>query len=101
MRFLLTGLLIGGALLAGCSNTRRCEGEQPYQRAETLPAPAAVPGLTIPDSPSALRIPPPPPGAVPYGRKVEDGKSGTRYECLDTPPRLPPEPAPAPAPAKP
>jgi hypothetical protein len=99
MRLLITGCLVLGVALAGCSATRRCEGEQPYQKAETLPTPGAIPGLTVPDSPSSLRIPPPPAEPVPYGRKVVDADGhGTRYECLDMPPRMaapPPEPAPA------
>ena len=77
-------------LLGACSNTRRCESVQSYQKAETLAAPAAVPGLTIPQSPSALNIPPPPANDVPFGKQVADpaepGK--THYECLDAPPQL-------------
>ncbi|WP_028081330.1 hypothetical protein [Solimonas soli] len=82
----------GAALLIGaCSNTRRCDATLPYQKAETLPPPAAVPGLTVPDSPSALRIPPPPASDVPFGQRVaeaQDRRDTARYECLDTPPRL-------------
>lgn len=96
MRVLIAGVLLGSALLAGCSTNRRCEGEQPYQSAETLPTPGQIPGLTVPESPSALRIPAAPAQPVPYGKKVADKKKGdsTHYECLDVPPRMvaPPEP---------
>lgn len=95
MRLIIASVFVAGALLAGCSNTRRCEGEQPYQSAETLPTPGQIPGLTVPESPSALRIPAAPAQPVPYGKKVADKKSdGTHFECLDVPPRMvvPPEP---------
>jgi hypothetical protein len=96
MRLVIASCLVAGVALAGCSNTRRCEGEQSYQRAETLPTPGAIAGLTVPDSPSSLHIPPPPAQPVPYGRKVADADGhGTHYECLDVPPRMaapPPEP---------
>jgi len=81
----------GAALLLGaCSNTRRCEATLPYQSAQTLPPPDAVPGLTVPESPSALRIPPAPASEVPFGQPVGEVRDGrdARYECLDTPPRL-------------
>src|SRR3546814_12369631 len=74
MRLIIASVLVGSALLAGCSNTRRCEGEQPYQRAETLPTPGQIPGLTVPESPSALRIPAAPDQPLAYGQKVADKK---------------------------
>lgn len=102
MRLIIASVLVGSALLAGCSSNRRCEGEQPYQSAETLPTPGQIPGLTIPESPSALRIPAAPVQPEPYGKKVADPKKGgsTHYECLDVPPRMvgPPEPPAAVAP---
>ncbi|MGH8444703.1 MAG: hypothetical protein ACREVL_05515 [Solimonas sp.] len=106
MRLIVIAAVSATALLTACSSTRRCESEQPYQKAETLQTPGAVPGLTVPESPSALRIPPAPANSVAFGQKVDDPKEPgkTKYECLDMPPRLslPPEPPPAatPAPAK-
>lgn len=86
-------------LLGACSANRHCVGEFDYQKAQTLAAPAEVAGLKLPESPSALRIPPPPPGNVPYANTVPDPEEPgeTRVECLDVPPRLPVEAAPAPA----
>lgn len=102
MRLLPVALLMATALLAACSNTRRCESEQAYQKAETLATPGAVPGLTVPESPSALRIPPAPASSEPFGKKVRDpaDPDSTRYECLDMPPRLAGEAAPAKGDAK-
>lgn len=99
-------LLIGGlaaVLAAGCSPTRRCEKPQPYQSAETAPVPEAVDGITVPESPSALRIPPPAKNPVAYGTQRKDAKDPDKlvYECLDTPPRLRLQTAPAAEPAKP
>jgi hypothetical protein len=94
-----------GVLVAGCSNTRRCETEPAYEKAGTLPTPGEIQGLTIPESPSALRIPAAPADPVPFGRKLREPGRSARYECLDTPPAMTitPEPPPAatPAPAQP
>jgi hypothetical protein len=84
-------------LLAGCGGvSRHCVGEFEYQRAETLPAPASVEGLTMPESVAALRIPPPPAEPVPFAREYPDpdNPAKTRVDCLDVPPRinLAPEP---------
>jgi uncharacterized lipoprotein len=78
-------------LLAGCGGmSRHCVGEFEYQRAETLPPPAPVEGLTMPDSVAALRIPPPPAESVPYAREYPDPENPnkTRVDCLDVPPRI-------------
>jgi hypothetical protein len=88
-------LLAVALLLAGCAS-KRCKGEQDYQRATSLPPPAKVEGLKAPDATSALKIPPAPANPVPFGEPVADG--GLR--CLDLPPEMPPE-APAPAEAPP
>lgn len=88
MRVLIVALLAGSALLAGCSNTRRCESNQAYEKAVTLPTPGTIPGLTVPDSPTALHIPAAPADVQPYGHKVKTEDGGTRYACLDEAPRM-------------
>jgi hypothetical protein len=93
-------------VLGGCAAGSYCEGQQDYQRARSVPALKPAEGLKVPESGTALRIPPAPANPVPYGdvRKDEDGD--TVVHCLDKPPELPPlaaepEPAqPAPAPEK-
>ena len=83
------------ALLAACSANRHCVGDFPYQRAATLTPPTQVEGLAMPESVSALRIPPPPAESVPYAREVPDPRNpgSTHVQCLDVPPRLVEEPA--------
>lgn len=97
MSLRLTAAVAAVALLGACSANRHCIGELEYQKAQTLVSPAPVAGLSYPDSPSALRIPPPPATPVPYANPVPDPEAPgeTMIECLDLPPRLPPEPAPA------
>ncbi len=87
---LVTVLVAATALSACASGSRRCSKPQSYAEEQTLATPAAVPGLTIPDSPSALRIPPPPAQAVAFGEKVDDPQNPGKktYECLDQPPPL-------------
>ena len=91
--------------LAGCATGSYCEGQQDYQRAKSVPVLQPAGGLKVPESDTALRIPPPPAKAVPFGEpgKDEDGDDITL--CLDKPPELPPLPPevvapPAPAPEK-
>lgn len=78
-------------LLGACSSTRHCERAQPYQRAETLPPLEAVDGIEPPRSASALRIPEPPPTAVPFAVKEPDPERPDRMvtRCLDVPPGIP------------
>lgn len=100
-------------VLSACGGAaRHCTGELEYQKAETLPPPAAVDGLSVPQSASALQIPPAPKQPVGFARTVQDETGAERTECLDMPPRMrvteePPEavigspttPAPTAAPA--
>lgn len=106
-------VLAAVAALGACGGAaRHCIGEQDYQKAQTLPPPAAVDGLSVPQSPSALQIPPEPKQPVGFARTVQDEAGAERTECLDMPPRMkvtqePPEavigvpvaPAPTAAPA--
>jgi uncharacterized lipoprotein len=89
MKILMMALM--ALLLAACSATRHCERAQPYQSAETLPPLEPVDGIEPPRSASALRIPPPPPTAVPFAMKEPDPERPDRMvtRCLDVPPRLP------------
>ncbi|HEY1076132.1 MAG TPA: hypothetical protein VGE51_05545 [Fontimonas sp.] len=77
------------ATLGACGGAaRHCTGELEYQKAETLPPPAAVEGLTVPQSPSALQIPPPPKSPVGFANQVTDAEGNPQTECLDMPPRM-------------
>jgi hypothetical protein len=96
MRVMIIGVIAGAAVLTGCSSAGRCMRAQSYQSAVTLPTPGSIPGLTVPDSATALRIPPPPANAEPYGRVEKTSDGGTRYVCLDEPPRMSATPGDAP-----
>lgn len=82
MTRLLT-LIVAVVLISGCAARTRCAGDAEYQQAVTLSPPAGVDGLKMPESASALRIPPPPPAAAP----LPEG------QCLETPPRMAEVPA--------
>ncbi|MGH8481539.1 MAG: hypothetical protein ACRES8_03670 [Nevskiaceae bacterium] len=103
LRFAILIALLG---LSGCAASTYCEGQQDYQRARSVPVLQPADGLRLPESEHALRIPPPPANAVPYGEVVRDEEGDEVVRCLDKPPvlaPLPPEPAEAPPaePAKP
>jgi hypothetical protein len=88
------------ALFSACTVNTYCEGEQDYAKAESLPPVRSAEGVKVPESQSALRIPPPPKTAVPYGEPAKDEDGDDIVRCLDQPPNLPPpaaEAAPAPA----
>ena len=110
MKFAKSLVLVPLMALGGCAASSYCEGEQDYQQAVSIPAVQTAEGLHLPESGAALRIPPPPAKAVPYGETVTDEQGDEVVRCLDKPPAMPPpaepkvtEPVPAPeaAPAKP
>lgn len=77
-------IALAAVVLAGCAGNRYCLEPQAYQSAETYPPIAASGELSVPESPSALRIPPPPAKAVPFGFEDKTGE----VVCLDQPPML-------------
>ncbi len=96
MKSRLFGALLGALVLSACAG-ERCLKEQPYAHARSVPVLQPVDGLKVPESSSALRIPPPPAEPEPFGRKVRNAKGKQVVECLDEPPRMtapaPPLPA--------
>lgn len=72
------------ALLSACASNEYCLKPQKYQGAANLPELRPVDGLQIPESASALRVPPEPENVVPFGEIDENGKA----MCLDHPQRL-------------
>ena len=77
-------------LLGACSVNTYCEGPQDYEKAQALPPLKGVEGLKLPESASALKIPPPPANPVRYGERVKDEKGDETTSCLDKPPAMPP-----------
>lgn len=86
-------LLLGVLLFAGCASKSYCMKPQKYDHVASIPPITGGEGLKIPNSPTALRVPPAPAPAqdAPYGSKVIDPKhpSRTEYACLDEPPPMP------------
>ncbi len=93
----LTVLVVASLALSACASNRHCAGVQPYQESTTLVLPTNIEGLTVPESASALRIPPQPEKSVGFGVEVADPKDPeeTTLECLDFPPRMPVDETPA------
>jgi hypothetical protein len=94
----MTAAVAAALALSGCALSSYCEGELKYQRAPSVPPLRTAEGLQLPQSGSALRIPPPPENPVPYGEKYKDAEGDDAVRCLDRPPELvrspePPEPA--------
>jgi hypothetical protein len=93
--------LIPAFALGGCAASSYCEGEHSYQTARSVPAPQSTESLHVLQSESALRIPPPPENAAPYGETVRNEDGDEVVSCLDKPPAMPPPVEPKPAPAQP
>ena len=93
------GISVLSLMATGCSTTRHCERELPYQSAEMANIVTSVDGISPPSSPSALRIPElsgePQAYALEVAEPGEDGE--TRVRCLDMPPAMPAVPAAQPA----
>lgn len=77
-------LLICCAFMGACTTNNYCLVEQDYQKATVVPELRGVPGLEMPNSPSALRLPPRPTTQVPFGYKDDEGGG----VCLDKPPTV-------------
>jgi len=100
-----SAVLLATLALGACAANSYCKGEQSYEKAPSVPPLKPVEGLALPDSPSALKVPPPPANPVAYGETVKDADGDEVVRCLDKPPDMPapkPEapstPAPGPAP---
>jgi hypothetical protein len=94
-------LLVPAFALGACAANTYCEGQQTYQKAKTVPPLQGVEGLKLPQSASALKIPPPPANTVPYGERVKDADGDDMVACLDKPPAMPPPVEPKPEELKP
>ena len=97
MHRLLGAAIVGSAFTLGaCASNSYCLGEQDYQKAPSVPAIEPVDGLKVPQSQSALTIPPPPQKTEPFGKEVKNKDGDNETLCLDQPPKMP-EPAEKPA----
>lgn len=90
-------IALGSVMLLGaCSTNSYCLSEQDYQKARVVPELRSAEGLTMPNSPSALRLPAAPASNEPFGVKDSEGAG----VCLDKPPAMATPAAPT-EPAKP
>jgi hypothetical protein len=92
-------LLLPALALGGCAVNSYCEGEQKYMAAKSLAPLQSPEGARVPESASALKIPPPPANPVPFGQTVKDEDGDDAIACLDKPPEMAALPAPKPTPA--
>jgi hypothetical protein len=83
-----TILLLPALALGGCAVNSYCEGEQDYMEAKSLAPLQSADGAKVPESASALRIPPPPANPVPFGQTVKDEDGDDAVSCLDKPPEM-------------
>jgi hypothetical protein len=89
---LLRCLALAGALtLSACATRSYCLAHQNYDHVPSVPEIKGASDLQIPESATALRVPPLAAGDddVAYGNRVVDGKGKTHIECLDDPPPMP------------
>ena len=96
MRLVLLAPVLALAL-TGCAVSSYCEGDQKYHKAESLPPLSGAEGVTLPESASALKIPPPPANPVAFGEHYKDADGDDAVRCLDKPPDMPPPVEPKPA----
>ena len=82
---LFTLLVLSAALeLNACGTTAHCQRPQDYQSAQDRAPVVGPDGQPLPESASALRIPPPVENPVAFGEKGP----GESWSCLDIPPRM-------------
>ena len=75
--------------LGACASNSYCLGEQKYQNAGSVPPLRPIEGLKLPESPSALKIPPAPANPVAFGERYKDEDGDEKSRCLDKPPAMP------------
>ncbi|HKY22262.1 MAG TPA: hypothetical protein VJM31_13700 [Vicinamibacterales bacterium] len=80
------------ALLSACSGNSYCLVQKDYQKARVVPELRSTEGLAMPNSPTALRLPPEPASNEPFGKKDARGAG----VCLDKPPDMAQPAAPLP-----
>ena len=80
-------LVLTTLTLGACASNKECGGNTSYRHADTVPPIVGSGGLTVPDSPAALRIPP-----VSAEEKAQavPKASNSRTACLDFPPDISP-----------
>ena len=81
---LRNSMLLACVAMSACSVNNYCLVELDYQKAEPVPELHGTDELAMPQSPSALRLPPQPQTKVPFGQRAEDGTG----VCLDRPPTV-------------
>ena len=94
---LLRGFALAGALaLSACATHNYCLAHQTYDHVPSVPEIKGTGDLAIPESATALRVPPLAEGVddVAYGNHVVDGKGKTHVACLDDPPPMPKDASP-------
>ncbi|MCI0750056.1 MAG: hypothetical protein L0Y32_05895 [Nevskiales bacterium] len=85
----VVGVLLVALGLGACAPGWYCQGELEYQKAGSVPPLKMTPDLKLPESSSALNIPPAPKQSTPYGESYQDADGKERIRCLDMPPTLP------------
>lgn len=79
--------LVAAGLLSACASTRNqeCGGTVDYRNAESVEPVKGTDGIAVPESPAALRIPPPskPEAALPATKNPN-----RRTTCADFPPEI-------------
>ena len=79
-----------GLLLSACASTQSCNVEADYRNAAAIPPIKAAEGLSLPQSPSALRVPDITPAAAQAAATQPMPKRGKGTACLDYPPEIAP-----------
>jgi hypothetical protein len=84
-------------LVSACANHAYCERKPQYYGAASVPPIQGAGNLKVPESPTAMRVPPQPPSELAFGTRVPDPKHPGRHsvQCLDQPPPMVEAPAPA------
>lgn len=89
----LTLIAAVGLLAGACASKSYCLGQQKYDHVASITPIRGGEGLQIPQSPTAMLVPPPvlPDQDLPFGQRVADPvrRGRTKVECLDDPPPLP------------
>ncbi len=90
MKLALLSIASAAALLSACASTQTCKADADYRKAAAIPPIRAAEGLSLPQSPSALKVPDITPAAAQAAATQPMPRKGKGTACLDYPPEIAP-----------
>lgn len=90
MKLSLLAIASAAVMLSACASNQTCNVDADYRKAAAIPPIKPAEGLSLPQSPSALKVPDITPAAQAAAVTQPMPKKGKGTACLDYPPEIAP-----------